>query len=318
MARPQSWRDVTVGIVALAATIGAGLVVLLFARVGALHGRTITLYAATPDATGVLPGSEVWLAGQKVGRVQALGFRPPSVDTALRVLLTLEVLAEHQTLIRRGARVAVRPGTSLIGSPVIAVATSSINTGPPVRDGDTLFANPNDQFETLRARVTSTAGTELPLIVDNLRVLAVQLRTAQGTLGAIGVGGSDRLAATAQVLGRIAERAGTAGGTIGAVRTGPLTDRARAVLARVNVIRDRLANPGTSPGRFRTDSALWRSLDSLRTDLADVQRLLDSPDGTAGRLRQDARLRRELAGARTELDALLADTRRNPLRYIAF
>ncbi len=308
----------TVGIVALTATIGAGALVLLFARVGALHGRTFQLYAATPDATGVLPGTEVWFAGQKIGRVKALGFRPPAADTALRVLLTLEVLADYQAQIRRGAQVSVRPGTSLIGSPVIAVAAVGANHAPPIRDGDTLFANPNEQFETMRTQVTTTAGTELPVILDNLRVLAVQLRTAQGTLGAFGVEGIDRLSATAQVLGRIAQRASATGGTIGGIRTGPLASRARAVLDRVNAVRARLDNPGTSTGRFRTDSTLWRSVDSLRTDLADVQRLLDSPDGTVGRVRQDTQLRRELERARVELDALLADTRRNPLRYIAF
>ena len=318
MSRPQSWRDVTVGLIALAALIGAGTLVLVFARVGALHGRTIRLYAVTHEATGVLPGTEVWLAGQKVGRVEAVGFRPPTTDTALRVLMTLEVLDEYRPQIRHGTRVAIRPGTSLIGSPVLFVATARPTAGPPVRDGDTLFANQTDQIETIRTRVTTTAGTELPVILDNLRVLAVQLRTAQGTLGALGIEGIDRLGATARVLGEVVDRASASRGTVGGVRSGQLASRARAVLGRVNAVRARLANPGTSAGRFRTDSSLWRSIDSLRTDLAAVQQLLDSPDGTAGRLRQDAQLRRELEQAHGELDALLADTRRNPLRYIAF
>ncbi len=311
----------TVGLIALTALIGASALVLIFARVGALHGRTIQLYAATHEATGILPGTEVWLAGQKVGLVKSIGFRPPSTDTALRVLMTLEVLAEYQQQIRRGARVAIRPGTSLIGSPVLFVATARPTSGPPVRDGDTLFASQTDQFETIRTRVTTTAGTELPVILDNLRVLAVQLRTAQGTLGALGVDGIDRLSATARVLGQIAERASSSGdgdGSSAGVRRRQLVVRARALLGRVNTVRARLEDPGTSVGRFRTDSTLWRTVDSLRTDLGDVQRLLDSPDGTAGRLRQDAQLRRGVEQARGELDALLADTRRNPLRYIAF
>ena len=318
MPRAQSWRDVTIGIGALAAVVGVGLLVIAFARVGALHGRTYQLYAAIPDATGVLPGSEVWLAGQRVGLVTGVGFRPPTADTALRVLVALQMLSDYQTQIRRGAKVAVRPGTSLIGSPVVSVAASRGTSAPAVRDGDTLFADPNDQFETIRARVTNTAGTELPVILANLRVLAVQLRTAQGTLGALGVTGTDRLAATAGLLERIIDRAQAGGGTHGGRRYATLATRARAVLDRVNLVRSRLENPGTSAARFRVDSTLWRSVDSLRTDLDAVQRLADSPDGTAGRLRHDAQLQREMDRARVELDALLADTRRNPLRYIAF
>lgn len=318
MARPHSWRDVTVGIAVLAATIGAGAFVLLFARVGALHGRTLQIYAAAPDATGVLPGTEVWLAGQKVGRVSEVGFRPPSADAALRVLLTLQVLAEYQPQIQRGAQISVRPGTSLIGSPVVSVATPRGRDIPAVREGDTLFANPAEQFDEIRTRVTTEAGTELPIILDNLRVLSVQLRTAQGTLGALGVSGIDRLAATGRVLEEVANRASAADGTLGRARTSALPGQARAILARVNVLRARLENPGSSAGRFRTDSSLWRTVDSLRTDVAALQRRIDSPDGTVGRLRHDAILQRELDQARAELDALLADARRNPLRYVAF
>ncbi len=318
MARPSRWRDVSVGIAVLAATVALAAFVLLFARVGALHGRTVRLYAATPDATGVLPGTEVWLAGQKVGRVSAVGFRPPNADSALRILLTLDVLAEYQQQIERGAKISVRPGTSLIGSPVVSVATPRGRGRAMVRDGDTLFADPSEQFEELRTRVTTQAGTELPLILDNLRVLAVQLRTAQGTLGALGVSGPDQLAATSRVLQQIANRAAAAGGTVGEVRASNLPGQARAVLARVNVLRARLSNPGATARQFRGDSTLWRSIDSLRTDVAALQRRIDSPDGTIGRVRQDAALHRQLEQARAELDALLADARRNPLRYIAF
>lgn len=317
MSRPHSWRDVRGGIVTLVVAVGLAAFVVVFARVGALHGRTLRLLAAVPDATGVLPGTEVWLAGQKVGVVKAVGFRSPTADPALRVLLTLDVLAEYRPQIRRGAQVAVRPGTSLIGSPVLAVATPR-GAGAPVRDGDTLFADPRFQFEAIRTRVTTSAGTELPIILDNLRVLAVQLRTAQGTLGALGVNGVDRLAATERVLERLAARASATGGTVDRVRTGTLPRRARTILARVSALRARLEDPGTSTGRFRTDSTLWRSVDSLRTDLAVLQRLADSPDGTVGRLRHDAALRRELEASRVELDALFADARRNPLRYVAF
>ena len=317
MSRPRSWRDLKLGVGVLAVTVGAAAFVLVFARVGALHGRTLRLEAAVPDATGVLPGTEVWMAGQKIGVVKAVGYRPPDADPRLRVLLGVEVLAEYQPQIRRGAQVSVRPGTSLIGSPVLAVAAPR-GTGAPIRDGDTLFTDPNLRFESIRTQVTNVTGTELPVILDNLRVLAVQLRTAQGTLGALGVTGVDRLAATGRLLEQIANRASAGGGTVGAARTSPLPGRAREIFARLSTLRARLGDTRTTAGRFRTDSTLWRSVDSLRTELATLERLADSPDGTAGRLRHDAALQRQFTAARAELDALLADARRNPLRYVAF
>jgi hypothetical protein len=57
---------------------------------------------------------------------------------------------------------------------------------------------------------------------------------------------------------------------------------------------------------------------ALRADVAALARRADSADGTAGRLRADRALREQLARSRTELDALIADLKGNPLRYVAF
>jgi hypothetical protein len=316
MPRARSWKDVWLGAVTLAlVVIGVGSV-LAFARVGALRGRTVRLYAVTPHARGILPGSEVWLAGRRVGIVREVGFRPPSTDTALRVLLALDVLAEPAEGIRRAAPVAIRSGGSLIGAPVVAISPGT-TTLPAVRDGDTLVADPGNELESIRTRLTTTVGTEVPVILDNLRVLEVQLRTARGTLGALGIEGPQRIGATAGAASALLDRATKGGGTVGlALGGGDLTARARRVLARVDVIKARAAAPRGTVGRLRADSALAVEIRDVRANLAEVQALLAEPRGTAGRAPRDEVLERELARARAELDLLFADVRRNPLRYI--
>lgn len=316
MARAQSWRDVRLGAASLAALLAAAVAVLLFARVGALHGGTVRYYAATPHARGILPGSEVWLAGQKVGVVREVGFRPPSTDTLLRVLLALDVLDDHRHAISRTAPVAIRPGGSLIGSPVVAISLPEPGARP-ARPGDTLVANPSNDFDNLRTRLTTTLGTEVPLVLDNIRVLRAQLSAARGTLGALGIEGPERIGATAQAAGALATRATRGGGTVGlALRRGDLAVRARRVLARVDRVRARAASSGSTVGRVRTDSTLLRTVAQVRADLAEVQQLLGAPRGTAGRVLQDRALQLELARARAELDAIVADLQRNPLRYV--
>jgi hypothetical protein len=283
MPRASSWKDVWLGVVTLAVVVAGVGSVLAFARVGALRGRTVRLYAVTPHARGILPGSEVWLAGRRVGLVREVGFRPPGTDTALRVLLALDVLAEPAQGIRRAAPVAIRSGGSLIGAPVVAISPGTPAL-PAVRDGDTLVADPGNELESIRTRLTTTAGTEVPVILDNLRVLEVQLRTARGTLGALGIEGPQRIGVTAGAASALLDRATKGGGTVGlALGGGELTARARRVLARVD---------------------------------AEVQALLAEPRGTAGRAPLDEVLERELARARAELDLIFADVRRNPLRYI--
>src|SRR5689334_25448998 len=77
------------------------LVILMFARVGGLHGKKVTLYVVTDEAPGVLAGTEVWLAGEKDGLVTDISFRPPGTDTLERLLIKTEFLQKALTHVRR-------------------------------------------------------------------------------------------------------------------------------------------------------------------------------------------------------------------------
>ena len=49
MARKTRWNELTGGVIAGAAVIVLGAVILIFGRVGSLHGDTFQLYVATND-----------------------------------------------------------------------------------------------------------------------------------------------------------------------------------------------------------------------------------------------------------------------------
>ena len=315
MARARRWRDVRAGLLSLVALGGAALGVLLFARVGALHGGTVRLYAVAGDATGIIPGSEVWLAGQRVGLVRDIAFRPPSSDTTARLVLALDVLDEHAEFVRRDAEVTIGSGGSFIGSPVVHLGTGS-SQAAPLRAGDTLRARPGREFDAMRLDA-ARAGAQVPAILANLRVLGAQLGTARGTLGALGVAGTEPLAATSRAASALLARVTQGDGVVGATlsRGEPLRN-ARRITARVDTVRALLASPRTSVGRLRADSALPAAVAALRADLALVAAALDEPRGTAGRLQHDPRLEQEIARARAEVDALIADLRNNPARYL--
>ena len=55
MASRVHWRDLTIGLAAVTVIVVAVLSILIFARVGAMHGETKKLYVTAPDVTGVLP-----------------------------------------------------------------------------------------------------------------------------------------------------------------------------------------------------------------------------------------------------------------------
>lgn len=317
MPRVRSWRQLLPGLLALALVTAGAVAVLVFARVGALHGGTMRVYAATEHARGLLPGSEVWLAGQKVGAVAAVGFGPPSADTTGRVLLALDVLDEAAPQLRADAPVQIRPGGNLIGAPVVALGAGSLSSRA-LAEGDTLRSVPGRDLDAMRAELAGVAP-ELPVIIENVRLLGAQLRSARGTLGALGVDGGEQLGATARAAGALADRARHGEGTIGrSLAAGGLVSRAQLLLARTRDVRERVASTGTSVGRLRGDTALLGVVTALRADVAAVGAALAEPRGTVGRLQRDANLARQLELARLELDALVADLQRNPARYLNF
>ena len=315
MARARRWRDVRIGLLSLALVGGAAVGVLLFARVGALHGGTVRFYATASNATGVIPGTEVWLEGQRVGLVRKVGFRPPSADTLARLLLALDVLDDHAALLRRDAVVAIGPGGSLIGSPVVHLSSGS-SGAPTLRDGDTLTARPGRELDGMRADL-ALAGGELPVILANVRVLGAQLRSARGTLGALGVTGTAPLSATSDAARALLARASRGQGVVGRTMSeGEPLRLARGITARVDTVRELLGSTRTSVGRLRADTALPAAVTALRADLAAVAAAIAEPRGTVGRLQHDERLSQEIARARAEVDALVADLKANPVRYL--
>ena len=319
MAKTTGWRDLKVGLFCSAAVVATVIAVLLFARVGALSGDTFTLYAATNEATGILPGSDVWLAGQKIGLVKNVDFRPVSTDTSNRLLLELEVMEPMRQHLRRDAVAQIRAGTSLIGAPVVYISSGSAGA-PALTAGDTILSRPQDDTEGVTAQL-ALAGEHFPIIIDNMKVLNAQLHAARGTLGAIGISGGDKVSATMGAVVRLKDRALGGQGTTGlALRGNALMGRAQTVLARADSVRTLVTVPDarTSLGRFRRDSSLVRMVDSVRAEIAVVQRLLAEPRGTAGRVMLDSALVRELTRTGRELDALAADVKRNPLRYISY
>src|SRR3982750_1003207 len=183
MPRRASWKELVVGLVALAALAGVGFAVLVFARVGQLHGSTFRLYALTGEARGVIRGSEVWLGGQKVGVVKDIQFMPAGRPVSERVLISMDVLSSARQGIRANSTAQVRSGGTLISSPVVYVTIGT--TGSlAVSSGDTLRALPHPDIETMTSEF-AIASREFPAIIRNIKLLNDQLHSVHGTLGAM-------------------------------------------------------------------------------------------------------------------------------------
>jgi phospholipid/cholesterol/gamma-HCH transport system substrate-binding protein len=317
MPRSHKWRSLVPGLIALGATITAALAVLLFARVGALHGSTVTLYSKTGEARGVMKGTDVWLSGQKIGQVKSVNFLPPSTDTNSHIVIVMEVLKSDVKYVRVDSRAQIRSGGTLIGAPVVYLS-STATSARPVQDGDTLIALPQGDPEGIASRV-AVAARDFPEILSNVKELRAQLSSVRGTTGALMNDDQLQLDVVRTRSVQLADRALKGRGTFARVLTaGNPTARAQTALARVDTLRALLASDRTSFGRFKRDSSLMRSARSLRDEVSIALALLNEPRGTAGRVLRDSALTSQLSGAQRELGQLVADLRAHPLRYVQF
>ncbi|MFL5574735.1 MAG: MlaD family protein [Gemmatimonadaceae bacterium] len=318
--RIDDWRHLIPGVLCVAVLTAFAVGVLVFARVGALHGGTVYLYAATSQARGVARGTEVWLDGVKVGVVNDVRFRPVGADTANRLLLELEVLERYLPYVRRDARTQIRSGGTLLGAPVVFVSGGT-DRAPQVAPLDTLRTLPQQDPEGLTSSFAQ-ASQEFPAIMGTVKILSAQLRGTAGTAGAILNldQDGDKLAVLRNRASALGQRAASGRGAIGLALGGgddDLTGRARRVLARADSLRATLADTG-SLGRWRGDTTLLRSIGDVRTEVAITRALLAQPHGTAGRVLRDSAVVRQLARSQRELDAIVADLKARPLRYWPF
>jgi phospholipid/cholesterol/gamma-HCH transport system substrate-binding protein len=313
-----SWRSLIPGLIAITVIVLSTIALLMFAQVGALHGDTVMVYAATDQARGLLKGSDVWLAGQKIGIVSDIKFRSVSTDPSRRLLIELELLRKHLPQLRGDSYAQIRTGGSLIGAQVVYLTTGT-PTAPAVDEGDTLDAKPQGDTESVASQIAS-ASKQFPAIINNVKLLSAQLESARGTLGAFGA--EEGVEKIGRVGGRAAEltsRAVGGDGTIALImRRNDHVVRARNAMARADSIRTLLASNHTSYGRLRRDSTLIREIASVRNEVSIVKALLANPQSTVSRARADSALVRQLGLIEREFTTLKRDITRDPLRFIGF
>ncbi len=320
MARRIKWTELGFGIVATAAVATLAVLILVFGRVGQLHGKKFTVYVTATAARGLIRGSEVWLDGQRVGEVTGIHFLPPELDGKDRLVLTLHVLEHTRLNIRRNSRVQVRAGGTLLGDQVVYLASGTLDQ-PAITDRDTLRAIDQKDMEGLTSDA-AMAAKQFPGIIENVKLLDAQLQSAEGTLGALGLdhGRTTNLAATRARTKRIIDGLMDANGTLDLMLHDTETWRSAAAeaLGSADSIRALVTSEHHSLGRFRRDSTLARDVKRARDELAKVQAIADSAGGTIGRLRSDSAIVLAIRRDRIALDSLMANMKRHPLRYIAF
>jgi hypothetical protein len=307
--KASSWRSVS-GVIVIAAALVS---VLKYARTGRLRGEKFRLYVAVPDAANLLPGSDVWLNGQRVGNVVSIGFAPATTDPEVRVVIAADVLARMRDHIRFDSKVALRSGGTIIGAPVVYVFGGSMTTRAVV-SGDTIRGAGKSDFQIAASRATE-AMDEVPGILSDAKIIVANARGAGTRLS--GIVNQERASGSlsAQSRALIAKLTTDRGSAGRLMRDREIRRQIGSAMAATDSLRTLLAKRMNEVGRFRRDSTLSRSIGALRADIAQLRTLAASPTGTVGRITTDSALVRALDSVFVELGALMADIKQNPRRY---
>jgi hypothetical protein len=310
------WRELTGGIIAAAVIAVITILTLVFARIGGLHGRKVTLYAVTDEAAGVLPGTEVWLAGQQQGVVREISFRPPSTDTTERLLIKMDFLEKGLPQVRRDSYAQLRPSGAIIGAKIVYISPGSV-TSPALREGDTVHTRAKPQIIDLTGDVGKIEPA-LEELVSSVGELNAKLSSPAGTIGSVRTYGIPQMPEVGERMSRMAAKASRGSGTIGLATRNNLTSRASRAMAAADSIRTLVSSNKGSLGRFRRDTTLVTKANGVLAELDSLRAFASNPLGSIGGAKSDSSLTRELARRRVLLASLIRDIKAHPLRYINF
>ena len=316
MPRHLHWSELTGGIIATALIVGLIVVIFLFARVGAMHGKKVTLYVLTDDASGVLSGTEVWLGGLKSGLVTDVTFRPPSPDTLERLVIKTEVLQEALPNVRRDSHASIRLANGMIGAVVVYVSTGTA-ASPQLHDGDTVHVQHHSRIANLAKNVGSI-GPAFSDLAAEVNGLTAKISQPVGTVGNARARGIGRLPDVSARMSRIAAKATSGNGTVAQASRTDLMKRASHAMAAADSIRTLMSSNKGSIGRFRRDSTLVTKASGVLAQVDTLRSLLADPLGSIAAAHSDSVLTVQLARTHSLLESLIKDARKRRGRYINF
>jgi phospholipid/cholesterol/gamma-HCH transport system substrate-binding protein len=270
-----SLRQLRVGIFVLA-TI-AILIFLVLNASGDINpfSRKLHLKARFVDANGLREGSEVRLAGVRVGKVEKITLLPPSdVPNAPRVeaTLTIDSTIDGQPASQRirSDSTAQQGSPSLLGNEMLINITPGTAVGSPVQEGAIL---PSSSSNTVNDFATS--GTDLAQrlskLSDEISSIVRDVKEGRGTVGRL-----------------FSDEA--------------LYNNLNATIRETDDVMRQVRSGSGSAGRFINDPALYNNANEITLQLKTIASDLRAGRGTAGKLLTEDELYNRINRTADKLD----------------
>src|SRR6195256_501432 len=262
---PKTKRSVSLSEIRVGLMVLVSIAILIFLILNASgdinpFARKLHLKALFADANGLREGSEVRLAGVRVGKVEKITLLPPSnVPNAPRVeaLMTID-----NTIDGRPAAERVRTDSqaqqgspSLLGNEMLINITPGTALGQPVKDYATL---PSSSSNTVNDFATS--GTDLAQrlskLSDEISIIVRNVKDGKGTIGHL-------------------------------FNDESLYNNLNATIRDTQDLMVQIRSGQGSAGKFVNDPALYNNANEIAKNLKQLSDDLNAGKGTAGKLLHD-------------------------------
>jgi phospholipid/cholesterol/gamma-HCH transport system substrate-binding protein len=335
--RSLAWSELKIGVLTIFAIGVVAVTIVMLMGGSGFFWQRYTLKARFPNVAGLNPGSPVRIAGVEVGSVDTIELAGAEVEVTFQV-------REDRSRVITTESVATLGSVSLLGESALDITPSTQGTplpewgyvkpGPPAAQIADVTNQASQGMEAVTKLVTDiSAGrgtmgklmtddrlyTDLQQFVNAANEMAQSVRQGRGTVGKL-LNDPKTAAALDQSLNNIEQltrRINAGEGSIGKLLTDDaFSESLTGATTNIRQLTDRINRGDGTVGRLMTDDTLFNRMNSVTTRLDDLVNRLNEGQGTAGQLLKDQQLYENMNKTVAEMQALLADIRRDPKKYL--
>ena len=266
-------RAVIVGMFVL---IGVLILLAGILTVGNLHTtftKKMKVTAVFDDVNGLLPGSNIWFSGVKIGTVKTLSFSGKS-----KVQVEMNIDEASQQYIRKDAMVKIG-SDGLIGNKILIIYGGTVDAGE-VNEGDTLRVATVLSTEEVMSTLQQN-NKNILAITNDFKIISKRLVNGEGTLGKLMTDESvyDNINATTKSLQQASVKA-------------------QELMASLAEFTSKLDDEGTLMNDLVTDTVMFQNMsesieklqqmaDSAAVMVNNLKAASEDPNSTVGVLLHD-------------------------------
>lgn len=314
----MSWNQVRVGIAVVGSLLVLAIAIFFIGETGEVFGQRYQLVTLMSNGNGLIKGASVQLAGQDVGKVDAIEFVPIEQrrDPSHVLKITIAVNERVREQIRADSEARLRT-QGLLGDKVVDLTPGSADA-PALEPGDTIPSSVAIDYEQMLSSASAVVD-DLSIMLRNMRMIADSLLAGAGTAGRMLTDATlyTELTRTSRSMNEFLDAVGRGeGALVQLAQDRELYADLKSVISGVDSLTAALVSGEGTLARLLTDESLYAELTSTSARADSILASLEAGEGAIGQLLTDQELYDSLLKLLVDVQAVVTELRETPRKYI--